>query len=98
MYIYLRYTLHVYTIYVNLCHKFDADAPAAMLLLSFPLNPRLRSLAFVVHGSLTSNVPKTCQRIRNRLGKFWFQKHVGKTQKCVGVGWKKKHGNSEIQG
>ena len=49
-------------LFVRICmHRFDAHAPAAMLL-SFPLNPRLRSLAFVVHGSLTSDVPKTSSR------------------------------------
>ncbi len=63
-YIVLYHIISDYIIYifVRICmHRFDAHAPAAMLL-SFPLNPRLRSLAFVVHGSLTSDVPKTSSR------------------------------------
>lgn len=70
-----------------------------LLLLSFPLNPRLRSLAFVVHGSLTSDVPKTSQRIRNRLGNFASKNMSEKHRNALGlVVGKKNHGNSEIQG
>ena len=90
------YMLHI-TLYVYYMHKFHADAESSnVVVFSIESSPKIscvrRSRLFDIKR------PQDLPADPKPFGKFCFQKHVGKTQKCVGVGWKKNHGNSEIQG